>query len=66
MMSYRRKLSNNINTLQKKYFRIIYSDNTSSYNKILKNIISFITVNIQVLAREIYKVVKCFLSEASQ
>ena len=56
---YSRTLNNKINMLHERCFRIIYSDNTSSFTDLLEkdNSVSVHHRNIQVLATELYKFV---------
>ena len=58
-MFYSRKLNNKVNKLYKRCLRIVYSDNTSSFEKPLgtDNSISVHHQNIQILATEFYKIV---------
>ena len=59
-MFYNRKLNNKINKLHERCLRIVYSDNTSSFEELLEtdNSVSVYHENIQVLATELYKIVK--------
>ena len=54
-----RKLNNKINKLHERCLRIVYSDNTSSFEELLEtdNSLSVHHRNIQVLATELYKIV---------
>ena len=54
-----RKLNNKINKLHERCLRIVYSDNTSSFEELLEtdNSVSVHHRNIQVLATELYKIV---------
>ena len=58
-MFHSRKLSNKINKLHESILRIVYSDNTSSFEELLKtdNSVSVHRRNIQVPATELYKIV---------
>ena len=58
-MFYSRKLNNKVNKLYKRCLRIVYSDNTSSFEKPLgtDSSISVHHQNIQILAIEFYKIV---------
>ena len=59
-MFHNRKLNNKINKLHELCLRIVYSDNASSFEELLEtdNYVSVHHRNIQVLANELYKVVK--------
>ena len=54
-----RKLNNKINKLHKRCLRIVYSDNSSSFEELLEtdNSVSVYHRNIHVLATELYKIV---------
>ena len=57
-MFHSRKLNNKINKLHERCLRIVYSDNTLSFEELLKTV-NFVSVhyqNIQVLATELYKI----------
>ena len=58
-MFHSRKLNNKINKLHERCLRIVYSDNTSSFEELLETDKSFSVQqrNIQVLATELYKIV---------
>ena len=58
-MFHSRKLNNKINKLHERCLRIVYSDNTSSFEELLEtdNSVSVHHRNIQVLATELYKIV---------
>ena len=58
-MFHSRKLNNKINKLHERCLRIVYSDNTSSFEELLEidNSLSVHYQNIQVLATELYKIV---------
>ena len=58
-MFHSRKLNNKINKLHKRCLRTVYSDNTSSFEKLLEteNSVSVQHRNIQVFATELYKIV---------
>ena len=58
-MFHSRKLNNKINKLHERCLRIVYSDNTSSFEELLEidNSLSVHHQNIQVLATELYKIV---------
>ena len=58
-MFHSRKLNNKINKLHERCLRIVYSDNTSSFEELLETDNSFSVHhrNIQVLATELYKIV---------
>ena len=57
-MFHSRKLNNKINKLHERCLRIVYSDNTSSFEELLEtdNSVSVHHRNIQVLATELYKI----------
>ena len=57
-----RKLNNRINKLHGRYLRIVYNDNTSTYDELLEteNSVSVHFRNVQALAIELYKVVNGF------
>ena len=59
-MFHNRKLNNKINKLHERCLLIVYSDNTSSLEELLEtdNSVSVYHENIQVLATELYKIVK--------
>ena len=61
-MFHSRKLNNKINKLHERCLRIVYSDNTSSFEELLEtdNSVSVHHRNIQVLATELYKIVNGF------
>ena len=54
-----RKLNNNISRMHEKCLRMVYNDNTSSYEELLEidNSVSVHHRNIQILATELYKIV---------
>ena len=58
-MLHSRKLNNKINKLHKSCLRIVYSDNTFSFEELLEteNSVSVHHRNIQVLTTELYKIV---------
>ena len=58
-MFHSRKLNNKINKLHERCLRIVYSDNTSSFEELLEtdNSVSVHHRNIQVLATDVYKIV---------
>ena len=58
-MFHSRKLNNEINKLHTRCLRIVYSDNTSSFEELLEtdNSISVHHRNFQVLATKLYKIV---------
>ena len=64
-MFHSRKLNNNINKLHERCLRIVYSDNTSSFDGLLETdkSVSVYHRNIQVLATELYKIVNVLLPE---
>ena len=64
-MFHSRKLNNKINKLHERCLRIVYSDNTSSFEELLEtdNSVSVHHRNIQVLATELYKIVNGFSPE---
>ena len=64
-MFHSRKLNNKINKLHERCLRIVYSDNTSSFEELLEtdNSISVHHRNIQVLANELYKIVNSLSPE---
>ena len=64
-MLHSRKLINEINKLHEHCLRIFCSDNTSSFEELLKidNFVSVHYRNIQVLATELYKIVNGLLPE---
>ena len=53
-----RKLENKINKLHERCLRIVFSDNTSSFEELLETYNSALVhhPNIQVLATELYKI----------
>ena len=61
-MFHSRKLNNKINKLHERCLRIVYNNNTSSYEDILEidNSVSIHTRNLQSLAIELYKIVNGF------
>ena len=58
-MFHSRKPNNKINKLHERFLRIVYSDNTLSFEELLEtdNSVSVHHRNIQVLATELYKIV---------
>ena len=64
-MFHSRKLNNKTNKLHERCLRIVYSDNTSSFEEFLEtdNSVSVHHRNIQVLATELYKTVNGLSSE---
>ena len=64
-MFHSRKLNNKINKLHERCLRIVYSDNTSSFEKLLEtdNSVPVHHRNIQVFANELYKIVNGLLPE---
>ena len=64
-MFHSRKLNNKINKLNERCLRIVYNDNTSSFDELLEtdNSVSVHHRNIQVLATELYKIVNGLLPE---
>ena len=64
-MIHSRKFNNKINRMHEKYLRIVFNDNTSSYEELLEIDIS-VSVhhrNIQMLATESYKIVNGLSSD---
>ena len=61
-MFHGRKLNNKINKLRKRSLRIVYNNNTSTYEELLEtdNSVSVHFRNVQALAIELYKVVNGF------
>ena len=61
-MFHSRKLNNKINKLHERCLRIVYNNNTSTYEEFLEtdNSVSVHFRNVQALAIELYKVVKVF------
>ena len=59
-MFYSRSLKNRINHLHERCLRIVYSDNESSFEGLLRkdNTISFHQKNLQLVAIELYKMIK--------
>ena len=64
-MFHSRKLNNKINKLHERYLRIVYNNNTSSYEDLLEidNSVSIHIRNLQALAIELYKIVNGFSPE---
>ena len=63
-MFHSRKLNNKINKLHERCLRIVYNNNTSTYEELLEtdNSVSVHFRNVQALAIELYKVVNGFSS----
>ena len=64
-MFHSRKLNNKINKLHERCLRIVYNNNTSSYEDLLEidNSVSIHIRNLQALAIELYKIVSGFSPE---
>ena len=64
-MFHTRKLNNKINKLHERCLRIVYNNNTSTYEELLEtgNSVSVHFRNVQVLDIELYKVVNEFSSD---
>ena len=61
-MFHSRKLNNKVNKLHERYLRIVYNNNTSTYEELLEtdNSLSVHFRNVQALVIELYKVVNGF------